>query len=125
MWRVDLENYCCIECIVIYLRMDNKKWGEIYLIDKWLKCIIGVFIYNKKCIDILDVNNGFIRRFLGFLVVVLNMIDYNYGVICYYERKYNKYMIFFIVDFFCFVVGWYVIFYNERCLGISYLEDYS
>lgn len=84
----------------------------------WISILIVYF-------DYLDVNNGFIRRFLGFLVVVLNMIDYNYGVICYYERKYNKYMIFFIVDFFCFVVGWYVIFYNERCLGISYLEDYS
>lgn len=125
MWRVDLENYRRIERIVIYSRTDNKKWGEIHLIDKWSKCTIGVLIHNKKCIDFLDVNNGFTRRLLGFSVAVSNTTDYNHGVICYHERKYNKYTIPSIVDFFCSAVGRYVIFYNERRPGISYPEDYS
>lgn len=98
MWRVDLENYRRIERIVIYSRTDNKKW---------------------------DVNNGFTRRLLGFSVAVSNTTDYNHGVICYHERKYNKYTIPSIVDFFCSAVGRYVIFYNERRPGISYPEDYS
>nr|XP_034318798.1 uncharacterized protein LOC105323786 isoform X3 [Crassostrea gigas] len=98
MWRVDLENYRRIERIVIYSRTDNKKW---------------------------DVNNGFTRRLLGFSVAVSNTTDYNHGVICYHERKYNKYTIPSTVDFFCSAVGRYVIFYNERRPGISYPEDYS
>uniref|UniRef100_K1QTX8 Uncharacterized protein n=1 Tax=Magallana gigas TaxID=29159 RepID=K1QTX8_MAGGI len=76
-------------------------------------------------VEVYDVNNGFTRRLLGFSVAVSNTTDYNHGVICYHERKYNKYTIPSTVDFFCSAVGRYVIFYNERRPGISYPEDYS
>lgn len=55
----------------------------------------------------------------------MNIIDYKDGVVCYYNKSYIKYMIFFNVDIFCLVIGWYVIYFNERFLGIIYLIDYS
>lgn len=55
----------------------------------------------------------------------MNIIDYKDGVVCYYNKSYIKYMIFFKVDIFCLVIGWYVIYFNERFLGIIYLIDYS
>lgn len=34
-------------------------------------------------------------------------------------------MIFDKVEIFCFVIGWFVFYYNERFFGICYLKDYS
>lgn len=74
---------------------------------------------------IVDVNNGFRVRFLGFIVVVFNKIDYMDGIICYYDKYYIIYILFVVMDIICVVVGWYVIFYNERINGLKYLKGYS
>lgn len=43
---------------------------------------------------------------------------------CYNDWVYFSNIVFFVVDVFCFVIGWYVIYYNERFFVIVYFDDY-
>lgn len=44
---------------------------------------------------------------------------------CYNDWVYFSNIVFFVVDVFCFVIGWYVIYYNERFFELMYLYGYS
>lgn len=35
MWRVDLGHIRQVECIVVYARTDNQKWGNLQSMNCW------------------------------------------------------------------------------------------
>lgn len=74
---------------------------------------------------IVDANNGFRARFLGFTVAVSNKTDHTDGTICYHDKHHTIYTLPAVMDITCVAVGRYVIFYNERINGLKYPKGYS
>lgn len=89
-----------------------------------LSAMFCLQIFTSKSF-IVDTNNGFRARFLGFTVVVSNKTDHTDGTICYHDKHHNVYTLPAVLDIMCVVIGRYVIYYNERINGIKYPDGYS
>lgn len=83
-----------------------------------------ITVCNLK-IYIIDANNGFTNRLLGFSIIVSNTTDRRDGVVCFQDTHYTAATIPDKVLIYCSVIGQYVFYYNERLPGIHYPKDYS
>lgn len=72
-----------------------------------------------------DRNNGYTARFLGFSVYVSNTTDRLQGRLCFKDENFTRDTIPAISTITCPLHGQYVIYYNERLLGVTYPADYS
>ncbi|XP_056016442.1 multiple epidermal growth factor-like domains protein 10 [Ostrea edulis] len=97
-WLVDLVDLTDIHHIIITYRTDNVPW---------------------------DINNGYLKRVLGFSLYVSNTTSRYDGTMCFKDTNYTIYTVpqVFVID--CPVYGRYVIYYNERLPGVTYPADYS
>ncbi|XP_052693314.1 adhesion G protein-coupled receptor E3-like isoform X3 [Crassostrea angulata] len=62
---------------------------------------------------------------LGFSIYVSNTTNKSDGVLCYKDNNFTLDTFPEVLDTQCPVYGQYVIYYNERLLGVTYPEDYS
>ena len=67
--------------------------------------------------------NGFTPRFLGFSVYISNTTDKSEGTLCFKDEDYNVSTIPSVLNITCSMHGQYVIYYNERQTGISFIND--
>ena len=62
---------------------------------------------------------------LGFSVYVSNTTDISNRTLCFKDTDFNSSTIPAVFNITCSVHGQYVIYYNERLQGVSYLDEYS
>lgn len=77
-------------CYVSVLNMLFLKWFFLY---KGFVCLINYFL--------IDMFNGYIFWFLGFLVYILNIIRKEDGILCFKDIYYIKIIIFNLINIIC------------------------
>jgi hypothetical protein len=70
-------------------------------------------------------SNPYGGRLLGFSVYISNTTSKDDGMECFKDTKYNRTTIPYPTNITCPRHGKYVIYYNERLLGITYPDGYS
>eukprot|EP00105_Crassostrea_gigas_P034461 XP_019918609.1 PREDICTED: multiple epidermal growth factor-like domains protein 6 isoform X1 [Crassostrea gigas] len=97
-WWVNLTTIHSIHHITISFMTNNKPWGPFNWLTKYS---------------------------LGFSVYVSNTTDRLQGTLCYKDDNFTLDTIPAVFTTTCPVHGQYVIYYNERLLGVTYPDDYS
>ncbi|XP_065932848.1 uncharacterized protein [Magallana gigas] len=97
-WWVNLTTIHSIHHITIYFMTNNKPWGP---------------------------SNWRTKNPLGFSVYVSNTTDRLQGTLCYKDDNFTLDTIPAVFTTACPVHGQYVIYYNERLLGVTYPDDYD
>nr|XP_034317016.1 protein glp-1-like [Crassostrea gigas] len=98
IWWVNLTSILSIHHITIYYRKDNVEPG-----------IIGLEA----------------AAILGFSVYVSNTSDVSQGVLCFKDNNFTRSTVSTLFNITCPVHGQYVIYYNERLVGVNYPLEYS
>ena len=82
----------------------------------------------STCLSILNTSgpsSAYTKTFLGFSLYISNTTDKFQGTLCFKDSKYTLSTIPPVVNITCPVHGKYVIYYNERLVGVSYPPDYQ
>lgn len=81
-------------------------------------------IHDLQLTILLDRNNGYTARFLGFSVYISNTTTKDDGILCFKDTDFTRDTIPNHINITCITHGRYVIYYNNRT-NPSYPDEYD